>query len=47
MKNILEIKYPDEWMKPENVADLMLKLLNLPKQIEISEIVVNRKSINQ
>ena len=41
-----KIENPDEWMKPEDVAELMLKLLNLPKQIEISEIVVNRKNAN-
>lgn len=41
-----KIENPDEWMKPEDVAELMLKPLNLPKQIEISEIVVNRKNAN-
>lgn len=34
---------PENWMKPSELADLILQILNLPKQIEISEITVNRK----
>ena len=41
-----KIENPNEWMQPEDIADLMLQLLNLPKKIEISEITVNRKSVN-
>lgn len=38
-----KIENPNEWMKPEDIADIMLYTLKLPKQIEISEIVINRK----
>lgn len=40
-----EIEHPEEWMNPEDIAELMLYLLNLPKKIEISEITINRKNI--
>jgi len=32
-----------EWMNPKDVAGIVLYLLGLPKQIEVSEITVNRK----
>jgi len=38
-----KIENPDEWMKPEDVAGILLYLLELPKQIEISDITINRK----
>ena len=38
-----KIENPNEWMKPEDIADIMLYTLKLPKQIEVSEIVINRK----
>lgn len=34
---------PENWMKTSDLADIILYLLNLPKQIEISEITINRK----
>lgn len=34
---------PENWMKPSELAELITYLINLPKQIEISEITVNRK----
>lgn len=34
---------PENWMKPSELTELIVYLLNLPKQIEISEITVNRK----
>lgn len=34
---------PENWMKPSELAELIIYLINLPKQIEISEITVNRK----
>ena len=40
-----EIGHPEEWMKPEDIADIMLYILNLPKKIEISEITINRKNL--
>lgn len=39
-----EIENPEEWMAPEDIADIMFYILNLPKQIEISEITINRKN---
>lgn len=35
---------PENWMKPEDVAAVMLYTLKLSKQLEVSEITVNRKS---
>lgn len=40
-----KIENPDEWMNPEDIAELMLHILNLPKKIEVSEITINRKSV--
>lgn len=34
----------DEWMNPEDIADIMFYTLNLPKQVEISEITITRKT---
>lgn len=33
-----------DWMNTDEVADVMLYILNLPKQIEISEITISRKN---
>lgn len=33
----------DDWMQPKDVADVMYYTLNLPKQLEVSEIMINRK----
>jgi len=38
-----KIDDPKEWMNPSDVADIVLYLLRLPKQVEISEITINRK----
>ena len=38
-----KIENPEEWMNPKDIADLMLYILNLPKNIEVSEITINRK----
>lgn len=40
-----EIEHPEEWMDPAEIAKLMLNLLKLPKQIEISDITINRKNV--
>ena len=34
---------PENWMKPSELADLILQIMSLPKHIEISEITINRK----
>ncbi|MFA6254299.1 MAG: SDR family oxidoreductase [Candidatus Paceibacterota bacterium] len=39
----LKITDPKEWMNPLDIANIILYLLKLPKQIEISEITINRK----
>jgi len=31
------------YMKPEDLATLMIQILELPKTVEVSEIVINRK----
>ncbi len=38
-----KIEDPTDWMDPSDVADIVLYLLGLPKQIEITEITINRK----
>ena len=38
-----KIEDPSVWMKPAEVAGVLLYLLELPKQIEISEIMISRK----
>ncbi|MBS3923189.1 MAG: SDR family oxidoreductase [Nitrosarchaeum sp.] len=39
-----KIEDPTEWMDPNDVAGIVLYLLKLPKQIEITEITINRKA---
>lgn len=39
------IENPNEWMNPKDIADVMLYILKLPKQLEVSEITINRKSL--
>lgn len=38
-----KIENLDEWMNPTDIAKFMFYLLNLPKNIEVSEITINRK----
>ena len=38
-----KIEDPTEWMDPNDVASIVLYLLKLPKQIEITEITISRK----
>jgi NAD(P)-dependent dehydrogenase (short-subunit alcohol dehydrogenase family) len=38
-----KIEDPAEWMKSDDVAGIVLYLLKLPKQIEVTEITINRK----
>lgn len=40
-----EIEHPEDWMNPKDIADIMLYTLNLPKNIEVSEITINRKNV--
>ncbi len=34
---------PENWMDPEDIAIFMKQILDLPKNMEVSEIVINRK----
>ncbi|MCA9345874.1 SDR family oxidoreductase [Candidatus Saccharibacteria bacterium] len=34
-----------EWMKPEDLAIFMKQILDLPKNMEVSEVIINRKAI--
>jgi NADP-dependent 3-hydroxy acid dehydrogenase YdfG len=36
-----------EWMSAEDVAAFMKQILELPKNMEISEVVINRKTLKQ
>jgi 3-oxoacyl-[acyl-carrier protein] reductase len=40
----LKIDDPSLWMRPADVAGVLLYLLELPKQMEISDITINRKA---
>ncbi len=51
MKTNIFTKYNEElkdlakdWMNTDEIADVMLYILKLPKQIEISEITISRKN---
>lgn len=33
-----------EWMRPEDVAMFIKQILDLPKNMEVSEVIVNRKA---
>jgi len=39
-----EIADPENWMNPEDIAKYMKQILDLPKIMEVSEVVINRKS---
>jgi NADP-dependent 3-hydroxy acid dehydrogenase YdfG len=34
---------PENWMDPEDIAVFMKQILDLPKGMEVSEIVINRR----
>lgn len=38
-----KIDVPEDWMSPDDIAEIVLYLLKLSKQIEITEITINRK----
>jgi NADP-dependent 3-hydroxy acid dehydrogenase YdfG len=35
---------PENWMNPEDIAKFMKQILELPKSMEVSEIIINRKA---
>jgi NADP-dependent 3-hydroxy acid dehydrogenase YdfG len=38
-----DIADPENWMNPEDIAKFLKQILELPKSMEVSEIVINRK----
>lgn len=38
-----KIDNPSDWMDPKDLARLLLQLLEMPKNMEVSNIVINRK----
>ena len=38
-----KIEDPTEWMNPDDIASIVLYLLRLPKQVEVTEITISRK----
>jgi len=42
--NGTKIQDPENWMKPSDVAQFMWQILNLPKQMEVLEVSVGRKT---
>lgn len=38
-----KIENPEEWMNPSDIAGIVLYILKLPKQVEITEITISRK----
>ena len=40
-----KIENPNEWMNPKDIAEIMLYTLKIPKNVEISEMTINRKSV--
>lgn len=45
--NSKEIVDPENWMNPKDVALCLKQLLDLPKNMEVSEILINRKQIKK
>ncbi|TXG77324.1 SDR family oxidoreductase [Patescibacteria group bacterium] len=39
-----ELADPENWMDPKDVAQFMVDIMNLPKNMEVSEILINRKA---
>jgi len=37
------LQNPSEWMDPKDLAGFMLNILDLPKNMEVSEVVINRR----
>lgn len=37
--------FAKDWMNPNDIANIVLYILNLPKQIEVTEITITRKNI--
>lgn len=39
----MDLPDPENWMDPSNIAGFMKQILDLPKNMEVSEIILNRK----
>lgn len=40
-----DLENPAEWMNPEDIALFMKQILDLPKNVEVSEVIINRKAV--
>lgn len=40
-----DIADPENWMNPEDIAKFLKQILELPRSMEVSEIVINRKPV--
>jgi len=40
-----EIPDPENWMKPSDIATFIKQILDLPKNMEVTEIIINRKPV--
>lgn len=40
-----DIKDPENWMSPKDLAAYMVQILELPKNMEVSEVIINRKTV--
>lgn len=40
-----DLDFAKNWMNPKDIADIIMYILNLPKQIEVTEITITRKEI--
>lgn len=38
------IQDPENWMDPKEIAQFMKQILDLPKMMEVSEVIINRKA---
>jgi NADP-dependent 3-hydroxy acid dehydrogenase YdfG len=39
-----KLQDPENWMNPEDLALFMKQILDLPKNVEVSEVIINRKT---
>ena len=40
-----DLENPEEWMNPEYIAGFIKQILDLPKNMEVSEVIINRKAV--
>lgn len=42
-----DLSDPENWMDPEDIAAFMKQILDLPKNMEVTEIIINRRPANK